>query len=141
MSVAEDPKPPLNIFGESEAAKQQRMAWWTEARFGMFIHFGLYAVPARHEWVRNREAIPNEVYDRKYLPHFNPDLYDAKQWAKTAKKAGMRYAVLTTKHHEGFCMWDTATTDYKITKTEFGRDVVREFVDAFRAEGLRVGFY
>ena len=73
MSVAEDPKPPLNIFGESEAAKQQRMAWWTEARFGMFIHFGLYAVPARHEWVRNYEAIPNEVYDSKYLPRFNPD--------------------------------------------------------------------
>ena len=105
MSVAEDPKPPLSIFGESEAARQQRMAWWTEARFGMFIHFGLYAVPGRHEWVRSREAIPNEVYDRKYLPRFNPDLYDAKQWAKTAKKAGMRYAVLTTKHHEGFCMW------------------------------------
>ena len=141
MSVAEDPKPPLNIFGESEAAKQQRMAWWTEARFGMFIHFGLYAVPGRHEWVRSREAIPNEVYDSKYLPRFNPDLYDAKQWAKTAKKAGMRYAVLTTKHHEGFCMWDTKTTDYKITNTPFGRDVVREYVDACREAGMRIGFY
>lgn len=133
--------PPKSIFGESEAAKAQRMAWWTEARFGMFIHFGLYAVPGRHEWVRSHEGIPNEVYDSKYLPRFNPDLYDAKEWAKMAKAAGMKYAVLTTKHHEGFCMWDTATTDYKITKTEFGRDVVREFVDAFRAEGIRVGFY
>ena len=140
-AAADGPKPPKNIFGESEPARQQRLAWWQESRFGMFIHFGLYAVPGRHEWVRSIEAIPNEVYDSKYLPRFNPDLYDAKQWAKTAKKAGMRYAVLTTKHHEGFCMWDTATTDYKITKTEFGRDVVREFVDAFRAEGLRVGFY
>ncbi len=134
-------KPPKSIFGETEAAKAQRMAWWTEARFGMFIHFGLYAVPGRHEWVRSFEGIPNEVYDSKYLPRFNPDLYDAKEWAKMAKAAGMKYAVLTTKHHEGFCMWDTATTDYKITKTEFGRDVVREFVDAFRAEGIRVGFY
>ena len=137
----EEVKPPKSIFGETEAQRAQRMAWWTEARFGMFIHFGLYAVPGRHEWVKSREAMTSETYDAKYLPHFNPDLYDAKLWAKTAKAAGMKYAVLTTKHHEGFCMWDTATTDYKITKTEFGRDVVREFVDAFRAEGLKVGFY
>ena len=141
-AVAEDaPKPPKSIFNETEAQREQRMAWWTDARFGMFIHFGLYAVLGRHEWVRSIEAISKEVYDTKYLPHFNPDLYDAKQWAKAAKAAGMRYAVLTTKHHEGFCMWDTATTDYKITKTEFGRDVVGEYVDAFRAEGLGIGFY
>ena len=87
------------------------------------------------------EAIDADSYEKRYFPRFNPDLFDAKLWAKTAKAAGMKYAVLTTKHHEGFCMWDTATTDYKITKTAFGRDVVREFVDAFRAEGLKVGFY
>ena len=140
-AVAEEPMPPKSIFGETEAQKAQRMAWWTHGRFGMFIHFGLYAVPGRHEWVKSREAMTSEEYDGKYLSRFNPDLYDAKRWARAAKAAGMKYAVLTTKHHEGFCMWDTATTDYKITRTEFGRDVVREFVDAFRAEGLRVGFY
>ena len=135
-----EPIPPKSIFNETDAVRAQRMAWWTEARFGMFIHFGLYAVPGRHEWVKSIEAIPDATYDR-YVQYFNPDLYDAKQWAKTAKAAGMKYAVLTTKHHEGFCMWDTATTDYKISKTAFGRDLVREFVDAFRAEGIRVGFY
>ena len=139
--AADEELPPKRIFSETEEQRTQRMEWWTESRFGMFIHFGLYAVPARHEWVKSREAITSEAYDSKYLPRFNPDLYDARQWARTAKAAGMRYAVLTTKHHEGFCMWDTATTDYKITKTAFGRDVVREFVDAFRAEGLKVGFY
>ena len=122
-------KPPRSIFGETDAQRAERMSWWIHDRFGMFIHFGLYSVPARHEWVKSREAIDSATYDRKYLPRFNPDLYDAKKWAKAAKAAGMRYAVLTTKHHEGFCMWDTATTDYKITKTGFGRDVVREFVD------------
>ena len=139
--AAEEPKPPKRIFNETDEQRTERMAWWTHDRFGMFIHFGLYAVPARHEWVMSYEGIDPATYEKKYFPRFNPDLYDAKQWAKTAKAAGMKYAVLTTKHHEGFCMWDTATTDYKITKTEFGRDVVREFVDAFRAEGLKVGFY
>ena len=135
-----DAKPPLRIFSETDGQKAERLSWWQHDRFGMFIHFGLYAVPARHEWVKSREGIKDADYDR-YLPRFNPDLYDAREWARTAKAAGMKYAVLTTKHHEGFCMWDTDTTDYKITKTPFGRDLVREYVDAFRAEGLRVGFY
>lgn len=130
-----------NIFNETAAEKTQRLAWWTHDRFGMFIHFGLYAMPARHEWVKKNEHITNAVYDEKYFKRFNPDLFDAKAWAKAAKAAGMKYMVLTTKHHEGFCNWDTATTDYKITKTPFGRDLVREYVDACRAEGLRVGFY
>ena len=137
----EYPELPLRIGNETPEQKTERMAWWTHDRFGLFIHFGLYAAPARHEWVKSKEYITNEKYDSKYLPRFNPDLFDAKEWAKTAKAAGMKYAVLTTKHHEGFCMWDTKQTDYKITTTEFGRDLVREFVDAFRAEGLKVGFY
>ncbi len=137
----EYPELPRKITGETPEQKAERMAWWQQARFGMFIHFGLYAVPARHEWVKSREYINNAKYDSKYLPRFNPDLFDAKEWAAMAKAAGMKYAVLTTKHHEGFCMWDTKTTDYKITKTEFGRDLVREYVDAFRAAGLKVGFY
>jgi len=139
--TAEGTTPPKRIFNETDAQRTERMSWWRHDRFGMFIHFGLYAVPGRHEWVMSREAIDADTYSKRYFPRFNPDLYDARQWAKAAKAAGMKYAVLTTKHHEGFCMWDTATTDYKITKTEFGRDVVREFVDAFRAEGIRVGFY
>ena len=134
-------KPPVSIFGESEEIRARRISWWQESRFGLFIHFGLYSMLARHEKVLRNEAIPLEVYDSRYRPRFNPDLYDAREWAKCAKKAGMKYAVLTTKHHEGFCLWDTKTTDNKATNTEFGRDVVREFVDAFRAEGLRVGFY
>lgn len=114
--------------------------WFVHDRFGMFIHFGLYALPARHEWIKKREAIPDEKYDR-YFKHFNPDLFDAREWAKAAKEAGMKYAVLTTKHHEGFCLFDTQYTDFKITNTPFGRDLVREYVDAFRAEGIKVGFY
>ena len=137
----EYPELPRKITDETAAEKAERMAWWQHDRFGMFIHFGLYAVPARHEWVQSYEYIDPKAYAEKYMKRFNPDLYDAKEWARMAKAAGMRYAVLTTKHHEGFCMWDTKTTDYKITNTEFGRDLVREYVDAFRAEGIRIGFY
>jgi alpha-L-fucosidase len=126
---------------ETKVEKQERMAWWTHDRFGMFIHFGLYAMPARHEWVRKYETIPKKVYDEKYFPRFNPDLFDAREWVRSAKKAGMKYIVLTTKHHEGFCLWDTKATDYKITKTPFGRDLVKEFVEACREGGIRVGFY
>jgi alpha-L-fucosidase len=115
-------------------------AWFTHDRFGMFIHWGLYALPARHEWVKNRERITDADY-QKYFDHFDPDLFDAADWARRAREAGMKYVVLTTKHHEGFALWDSALTDYKSTNTRFGRDIVREFVDAVRAEGLRVGFY
>lgn len=115
-------------------------AWFTHDRFGLFIHFGLYSLAARHEWVQSREEIPAEVY-RRYFEHFDPDLYDPAAWAAAAKAAGMRYVVLTAKHHEGFCLWDTAHTDYKVTNTPHGRDIVGPFVEAFRAAGLRVGFY
>ena len=125
---------------ETREQKLERMKWWTDARFGMFIHWGLYALPARHEWVKNWERLTNEDY-QKYFDHFNPDLFNPKEWARMAKEAGMKYVVLTSKHHEGFCMWDSKYTDYKCTNTPAGRDLIREFVDAFRAEGLRVGFY
>ncbi|MBQ8858322.1 MAG: alpha-L-fucosidase [Clostridia bacterium] len=114
--------------------------WFRHDRFGMFLHFGLYAMPARHEWIKTREFISEEKYD-EYFTRFNPDLFDAREWAKQAKAAGMKYAVLTTKHHEGFCLFDSQYTDYKITNTPFGRDLVKEYADAFRAEGLKVGFY
>lgn len=114
--------------------------WFTHDRFGMFIHWGLYSMPGRHEWLRNYEEIPNEDYE-KYFEQFNPDLFNPKEWAKAAREAGMKYFVITTKHHEGFCMWDSKYTDYKVTNTPCGRDLLREIVDAFRAEGLKVGFY
>ncbi len=125
---------------ETDVQKAERMQWWTQARFGMFIHWGLYALPARHEWVKNYERITNEEY-QKYFEMFNPDLYDPHEWAKKAKEAGMKYVVLTAKHHEGFCLFDSKYTDYKATNTPYGKDLIKEYVEAFRAEGLKVGFY
>ena len=123
-----------------KTAYEARVRWFREARFGMFIHWGLYALPARGEWVRSIEKMP----ESEYLPYFNrfsaPD-FDPRAWAKLAKAAGMKYAVLTAKHHDGFCLFDSQYTDYKSTNTPFGRDAVREFLDAFRAEGLKVGLY
>ena len=128
----------MPLFPEHKTAGDT--SWFIHDRFGMFIHFGLYALPARHEWVKTNEFISEEKY-QKYFDHFDPDLFDAREWAKKAKAAGMKYAVLTTKHHEGFCLFDSCHTDYKITNTPFGRDLVKEYADAFRAEGLHVGFY
>ena len=86
---------------------------------------------ARHEWVKNREQITDEDY-QKYFDHFDPDLYNPKDWARTAKAAGMKYVVMTTKHHEGFCLWDTKLTDYKATNTPGGQDLITRYVEAFR---------
>lgn len=125
---------------ETPEEKQERMAWWTHDRFGMFIHWGLYAMPARHEWVKRYERMTNEDYEI-YFELFDPDLYDPVEWARMAKAAGMKYAVITSKHHEGFCLFDSEYTDYKATNTPAGRDLLKEWVEAFRAEGLKVGFY
>lgn len=114
--------------------------WFVHDRFGLFIHFGLYALAARHEWVKSRERIGDADYQR-YFDHFDPDLYDPRAWAERARTAGMKYVVLTTKHHEGFCLWDSQLTDYKSTNTPYGRDLVRPYVDAFREAGLKIGFY
>ncbi|MCB0043708.1 MAG: alpha-L-fucosidase, partial [Caldilinea sp.] len=115
-------------------------SWFTHDRFGLFVHWGIYALPARHEWIKHREMIPDDVYQR-YFEHFDPDLYDPSTWAQIAKQAGMKYAVLTTKHHDGFCLWDSELTDYKATNTPAGRDLVQPFVQAFRNEGFKLGFY
>jgi len=115
-------------------------SWFVHDRFGMFIHWGLYALAARHEWVKQQERLTNEVY-QKYFDHFNPDLYDPKVWARAAKEAGMKYFVVTSKHHEGFCLWDSKHTKYKVTNTPCGRDLLKPMVKAFRDEGLKVGFY
>ena len=118
----------------------RRMQWWHAAKFGMFIHFGVYSTINRHEWVMEDEAIPVS----EYAPHaatFNPVKYSARAWARLAKTAGMKYMVMTTKHHEGFCNFDSKLTDYCAGKQGPGRDLVREYVDAAHAEGLHVGFY
>ncbi|NSL90118.1 alpha-L-fucosidase [Chitinophaga sp. Mgbs1] len=128
------------IFNETAAQKEQRLAWWVNDRFGMFIHWGLYSLPARHEWVKHNERLTNNDY-QKYFDNFNPDLYNPKEWARMAKAAGMKYAVITTKHHEGFCLFDSKYTDYKATNTAIKKDLIKEWVDAFRAEGLKIGFY
>jgi len=122
----------------SEAATTRE--WFVRNRFGLFIHWGIYSLPARHEWVKNREQISDEDY-QAYFDRFDPDLYDPAIWAREARRAGMQYVVVTTKHHDGFCLWDSDLTDYKATNTPAKRDLLRPLVEAFRAEGFRIGFY
>lgn len=117
-----------------------RTRWLVTDRFGLFIHWGIYAAAARHEWVKSREELTDEQY-RPYFDYFNPDLFDPRQWAEDAWAAGMRYFVVTTKHHDGFCLWDSALTDYKVTNTPYGADVLGPLVSAFRDRGFKVGFY
>ncbi len=128
------------LTNETPQQKKERMKWWTNDRFGMFIHWGIYSLPARHEWVMTNERISAEAY-QKYFDHFEPDLYNPREWARKAREAGMKYAVITTKHHDGFCLFDSQYTDFKATNTPAGKDLIKEYVEAFRAEGLKVGFY
>ena len=114
--------------------------WFVHDRFGMFIHWGLYALPARHEWVKNREELTDEQY-APYFKYFNPKRFDPDRWAELAQAAGMKYMVITAKHHEGFCLWDSDFTDYKATNTPWGKDLLGEVVRAFRSRGLKIGFY
>ena len=116
-------------------------AWFVRDRFGLFIHWGLYALGARHEWLKHQEAFDDDAYDRRYFHHFDPDLYDPAAWAAAAAGAGMKYFVVTTKHHEGFCLWDSKVSDYTAAHAPAGRDLLRPMVDAFRERGLKVGFY
>ncbi len=126
--------------GAPTTDQQRRMKWWHDAKFGMFIHFGLYAARGRHEWDMEDEAVPVLEY-QKLTAGFNPAPGSARKWAQLAKAAGMKYMVLTSKHHEGFCNWDTKLTNYNAVQFGPKRDVIREFVEAARAEGLRCGFY
>lgn len=123
-------------------------AWYVHDRFGMFIHFGIYSMASRSggikehgcEWLKSDKCMSEEEYDR-YFKLFDPDLYDPTEWAKQAKAAGMKYVVMTAKHHDGFCLFDSKYTDYKVTNTPCGRDLIKEYAEAFRAEGIRVGLY
>ncbi|MGQ9629481.1 MAG: alpha-L-fucosidase [bacterium] len=122
-----------------EQDRIRRMRWWHEAKFGMFIHWGLYSIIGRHEWAMEMEGIPVAEYE-KLAKQFKPKPHPARDWAKLAKRAGMKYMVMTTKHHEGFCLFDTKHTDYCAPRV-CGRDLVSEYVEAARSEGLRFGFY
>ena len=131
----------LNVEAQSVYAdREKRTEWFRHDRFGMFIHWGIYAIPARGEWVKTQEKLPEEKY-QKYFDNFNPVDYNPKEWAKIAKHAGMKYVVLTAKHHDGFCLFDSEYTDYNATNTPAKRDLIAEYVEAFRAEGIKVGFY
>jgi alpha-L-fucosidase len=123
-----------------DADREARMKWWHEARFGMFIHWGLYSTLGRHEWVMEEEGIPVAEYEQQ-AKLFKPKPNAARDWARLAKQAGQKYMVMTTKHHEGFCNFDSKLTNYNAAQQGPGRDLVKEYVEAVRAEGLRVGFY
>src|SRR5512135_3004169 len=97
--------------------------WFVHDRFGMFIHWGLYSLPARNEWVQSIEKIDPQTYADRYIARFNPVHFDPHQWARAAREAGMKYVVITAKHHEGFCLWDSAFTEFKATHTPYGRDL------------------
>ncbi len=117
-----------------------KTAWFREARFGLFLHWGIYSIPAKGEWTYANDTWDSGEYE-KLMHQFNPVDFDPVHWAELAKAAGMKYVVFTTRHHDGFCMFDSHYTEYKITNTPYGKDVTRMLADAFRAAGLRVGFY
>jgi alpha-L-fucosidase len=133
-------KPAFANPAGGDADREQRMKWWHEARFGMFIHWGLYSQLGRHEWVMENEGIPVAEYEQ-LAKQFKPKPNAARDWARLAKQAGQGYMVMTTKHHEGFCHFDSKLTNYCAPKQGPGRDLVKEYVEAARAEGMRVGFY
>lgn len=134
---------------ETEQEKEKRMAWWREARFGLFIHWGLYAIPAgewkgetRHaEWILTTAQIPVKEYE-KFAPRFNPVKFDPEKWVKTAKDAGMKYIVITSKHHDGFCLFDSEKTDYDVMDaTPFKRDIMKELADECHKQGIKICWY
>jgi len=137
-----------NFLSETRAQKTQRMKWWEEARFGLFIHWGLYSVPAGEwkgdtthaEWIRTTAQIPINEYE-KFVQQFDPEKFNAEKWVKLAKAAGMKYIVITSKHHDGFCMFDTKQTDFDIMSTPFHRDVMKELAAACKKEGIQLCFY
>lgn len=132
----------IDIENESKIylQREERTKWFQEARFGMFIHWGLYSIPAAGEWIMTNQQMTVEEY-KPYFAEFNPTKYNPRQWAKLAKKAGMKYAVMTAKHHDGFCLFDSSYTDYKSTNTKAGRDLIKEYIDAFRTEDIKIGLY
>ncbi|MFI5186731.1 MAG: alpha-L-fucosidase [Chitinophagales bacterium] len=137
-----------DFLHETRVQKEQRMKWWKDARFGLFIHWGLYSVPAGEwkgdtthaEWIRTTAQIPIHEYE-KFVPQFDPEKFNAEAWVKLAKAAGMKYIVITSKHHDGFCMFNTKQTDFDIMSTPFHRDVMKELSAACKKEGIQLCFY
>lgn len=133
---------------ESKPDKDARMQWWRDARFGMFIHWGLYSIPAGEwkdeknhaEWIRTTAQIPLEEYD-KFQAQFNPVKFDAAEWVRFAREAGMKYITITTKHHDGFCLFDSKETDFDVMATPFKRDIMKELSDACHKEGIKICWY
>jgi len=133
---------------ESQLERDARMKWWREARFGLFLHWGIYSVPAGvwngkttyGEWIRDSAQIPLTVYE-KFVQEFDPDNFDAGEWVRMAKDAGMKYIIITSKHHDGFCLFDSKYTDFDIMSTPFKRDILKELSAACREQGLKLGFY
>jgi len=136
------------VSGETKAQRDARMKWWREARFGLFIHWGLYAIPGGEwkgstnhaEWIRHTARIPLKEYE-KFLKQFNPVKFDADKWVRLAKEAGMKYIVITSKHHDGFCLWDSAQTDFDVISTPFKRDILKELSEACKRHGIRFCLY
>jgi len=140
------------VTDQEAGAQTDIMEWWKDARFGMFIHWGLYAIPAGEfqgertraknaEWIMHHLQIPIAEYE-KLAPQFNPVEFDAEQWVSIARNAGMKYIVITSKHHDGFCLWDSEVTDYDIMDaTPFKRDILQELAEACEKQGIALGFY
>jgi alpha-L-fucosidase len=129
------------VIRETPALRDARMAWWHEAKFGMFIHWGLYAIPAKGEWVMNQKKIPVAEY-AKLAGEFNPVKFNAEEWVRFAKEAGMKYIVITAKHHDGFAMYHSKVSPYNIVDaTPFKRDPIKELAAACAKEGIKHGLY
>ncbi len=134
--------------GAGDIKRVDRMEWWREARFGLFIHWGLYAIPAGEwngetghaEWIRTTAQIPLDVYD-SFIDEFNPIHFNAEKWVRLAKEAGMKYIVITSKHHDGFCLFDSEYTEFDVMSTPFQRDIIGELADACRKDGIRICWY
>ena len=147
----------MPLAGFADATDDSHMEWWREARYGMFIHWGLFSVAggewkgkdygkeqggASAEWLMNSAKIPGKEYRNTLAPQFNPTKFDAKKWVSTAKDAGMKYMVITSKHHEGFCLFDTDATDYNVMDaTPFKRDIIKELSEECARQGIRFGVY
>lgn len=135
-------------YQETRQEKDERMAWWRDARFGLFIHWGLYAIPAGEwngetghgEWIRSTAEIPIDTYDQ-FINQFNPEKFNADEWVALAKEAGMKYIVITSKHHDGFCLFDSKYTDFDVMSTPFQRDIMKELAEACRKQDIQICWY
>ncbi len=122
-------------------AKKERMQWWSDATFGMFIHWGIYVVPAHAEWYMNNGHVPREKYE-KYTSQFDPHHFNADYWVRVAKNAGMKYLVITSKHHDGFCMFKTSATPYNVVDaTPWHTDPLKALSRACRKQSIKFGVY